>query len=179
MYIFFNFLFIFERERVSEHEWGRSRERERDTEREAVSRLWAVRTEPDVGLEPMNCQIMTWAQVGCLTNWAIQAPHTYILIDGLNHSIIHSLLCMKYMLYARNFDRLQKMRVLPSQISLSGGKQKRNFNTASDLLGKIIEENKVAWHTVQDQDTWVSEMQNREMSSKLRPEGKMWIEEQR
>ena len=80
---------------------------------------------------------------------------------------------MKYMLYARNFDRLQKMRVLPSQISLSGGKQKRNFNTASDLLGKIIEENKVAWHTVQDQDTWVSEMQNREMSSKLRPEGKM------
>ena len=34
-------------------------EREGDTESEAVSRLWAVNTEPDVGLKLMNHEIMT------------------------------------------------------------------------------------------------------------------------
>ena len=38
---------------------GAEREREGDTEAEAGSRLRAVSTEPDVGLEPMNCTIMT------------------------------------------------------------------------------------------------------------------------
>ena len=32
---------------------------ERETESEAGSRLRAVRTEPDVGLELVNCEIMT------------------------------------------------------------------------------------------------------------------------
>ena len=49
-------------------------EREEDTESEAGSSLWAISTEPDVGLEPTNCEIMTWAKVGCLTDWATQAP---------------------------------------------------------------------------------------------------------
>ena len=30
--------------------------------------------EPDVGLEILNCKVMTWAQVGRLTDWATQAP---------------------------------------------------------------------------------------------------------
>ena len=47
-------------------------ERQGDTESEAGSRLWAVSTEPDAGLELMNCEIMTWAEVGCLTDWATQ-----------------------------------------------------------------------------------------------------------
>ena len=34
-------------------------EREGDTGSEAGSRLWAVSTEPDAGLEPTNCEIMT------------------------------------------------------------------------------------------------------------------------
>ena len=34
-------------------------ERERDTELEAGSRLYAVSTEPEVGLEPTNREIMT------------------------------------------------------------------------------------------------------------------------
>ena len=34
-------------------------EREGDTESEAGSRLRAVSTEPDAGLEPANCEIMT------------------------------------------------------------------------------------------------------------------------
>ena len=56
-------------------------EREGDTESKAGSRLQpqAVSTEPDVGLEPMNREIMTWAEVGYLTDWATQVP----LIIGL------------------------------------------------------------------------------------------------
>ena len=67
--------YLFLRERVSEQA-GVSRggaEREGDTETEAGFRLWAISTEPDVGLEPMNHEIMTWAEVRCLTNWDTQA----------------------------------------------------------------------------------------------------------
>ena len=39
-------------------------EREGDTESEAGSRLWAVSTEPDEGLELTDREIMTWAEVG-------------------------------------------------------------------------------------------------------------------
>ena len=45
-------MFFFERE--TERELGRGRERETDTESEVGSRLQAVSTEPDVGLEPTN-----------------------------------------------------------------------------------------------------------------------------
>ena len=37
---------------------AREKQREADTESEAGSRLRAVSTEPDMGLEPMNCEIM-------------------------------------------------------------------------------------------------------------------------
>ena len=55
-------------------------EREGDTESETGSRLWAVSTEPDTGLELMDSEIMTWAEVWRLTDWATQAPlnATYI-----------------------------------------------------------------------------------------------------
>ena len=66
------FLFIFERKRQDTSR-GEA-EREGDTESEAGSRLWAVITEPDTGLEPMNCEIMTWAKVRHVTDWATQAP---------------------------------------------------------------------------------------------------------
>ena len=48
---------------------------ERGGESEAGSRLWALSTEPDAGLELTNCEIMTWAKVGRLTDWATQVPH--------------------------------------------------------------------------------------------------------
>ena len=48
-------MFIFERE--TEHN-GRGAERQGDTESEA-SRLWAVSTEPDAGLELTDCEIVT------------------------------------------------------------------------------------------------------------------------
>ena len=53
--IFFNVLFIFERESKQ----VREREREGDTELKMGSRLHAVSTEPDGGLELTNCEIMT------------------------------------------------------------------------------------------------------------------------
>ena len=54
--------------RETEHDWGRDREREEDTEFEAGSRLSAVSTEPDAGLEPTNCEFMTGTEVGSLTD---------------------------------------------------------------------------------------------------------------
>ena len=52
---------MFERDRVP---GGRGREREGDTEWEAGSRLQAVSTEPDAGLELTNHEIVTGAKVG-------------------------------------------------------------------------------------------------------------------
>ena len=49
-------------------------EREGDTASKAGSRLWAVSTEPDAGLELMDCEIMTWAEIQHLTDWATQVP---------------------------------------------------------------------------------------------------------
>ena len=46
---------------------GGGAEREGDTEYEAGSRLQAVSTEPNTGLELMNWEIMTCADVGHLT----------------------------------------------------------------------------------------------------------------
>ena len=66
------FIYFWEGERQSMS--GGGAEREGDTESEVGSRLWAVSTEPDVGLELMNCEIMTWAEVGSLTDWGTQAP---------------------------------------------------------------------------------------------------------
>ena len=45
---------LFLRQRETEQEWGRGRERERETEFEAGSRLWAVSTDPEAGLELTN-----------------------------------------------------------------------------------------------------------------------------
>ena len=50
-------MFVFERERDSMSRGGA--EREGDTECEAGSGLPVFSTEPDVGLEPMNREIMT------------------------------------------------------------------------------------------------------------------------
>ena len=57
-------MFIFKRESVN----GGGVEREGDTESSAGSRLSAVSTEPDVGLQITNHEIMSPAEVGCLTN---------------------------------------------------------------------------------------------------------------
>ena len=66
------FIYFWERERQSVSWEGT--DREGDIESKAGSRLWAVSTEPDVGLELTNGEIMTWAEVGRLTDGATQAP---------------------------------------------------------------------------------------------------------
>ena len=66
-------MFIYFWERKTDSVSGEGAEREGNTESEAGSGLWAVSTEPDAALELMNCKIMTWAEVGHLTNWATQA----------------------------------------------------------------------------------------------------------
>ena len=55
-------------------------EREGDAESEAGSRLRAVSTEPDVGLEPTDREIVTGAEVGRSTDWATQAPLLGLLL---------------------------------------------------------------------------------------------------
>ena len=52
------FVYFGEGEGETEHEWGRGRGTERDTHT-AGSGLQAVGTEPDMGLEPTNREIMT------------------------------------------------------------------------------------------------------------------------
>ena len=60
---FFN-VYFWERQSVS----GGGAEREGDTESKAGSRLWAVSTEPSVGLELTNHEIMTGGEVGGTLN---------------------------------------------------------------------------------------------------------------
>ena len=58
LFFFFNFhLFLRDRERQRMSRGGA--EREGDTEFQAGSRLRAVSTEPDAGLELSSCEIMT------------------------------------------------------------------------------------------------------------------------
>ena len=68
--VFLMFIYFWERESVN----GGGAEREGDTESEADSGLQAVSTEPDAGLELTDHEIMTWVEVGRLTDWAAQAP---------------------------------------------------------------------------------------------------------
>ena len=68
-FFFTVYLFLREKER-----YGGGADSEGDTVTEAGSRFWAVSTEPDKELEPTNLEIMTWAEVWCLTDWATQAP---------------------------------------------------------------------------------------------------------
>ena len=71
-FFFLNVYFIFETGRDSMN--GGGSEREGDTESETGSRLWAVSAEPNAGLELTDLEIITWAEVRCLTDWATRAP---------------------------------------------------------------------------------------------------------
>ena len=56
-------MFIYFGERDTQSVSGGRAEREGDTESETGSRLRAVSTEPDAGLELINPEIITWAGV--------------------------------------------------------------------------------------------------------------------
>ena len=65
------FIYFWDRERQSMN--GGGAKREGDTESETGSRLRAISPEPDVGLELTDREIVTWAEVGRLADWATQA----------------------------------------------------------------------------------------------------------
>ena len=80
--------------------WGGDRERGGVTDSEAGSRLRAVSTEPDVGLEPIDREIMTWAEVGRLTDWATQVPLNSFFLPGfLECSPVHTRLRCQQILW--------------------------------------------------------------------------------
>ena len=87
------FIYFWETER--DRAWVGEGQRDGDTESEAGSRLWAVSTEPNVGLKLTSHEIMTWAKVGLSTDWATQEPQFskwYILkCRGLGILMISSL----------------------------------------------------------------------------------------
>ena len=60
-------MFIFERE--TDHEWGRGRERDRETQNlKQASGSELSAQSPTPGLKQTNCEIMTRANVRCLTD---------------------------------------------------------------------------------------------------------------
>ena len=61
---------------------GGGAEREGDTESQAGSRCRAVSTEPDVGLEPMNREIMTWTKMESQTLNLLHHPDAQILFQN-------------------------------------------------------------------------------------------------
>ena len=64
-------MFIFARGR--DRVWAVEGQKE-ETESEAVSRLPAVSTEPDAGVEHKNHEVTTQAEVPHWNNWVTQAP---------------------------------------------------------------------------------------------------------
>ena len=70
--------YLFLREKQRQNMSGGGADRKGGIESKAASRLWAVSTEHDAGLKLVNPEIMTWAEVGHLTDWATEAPQIYI-----------------------------------------------------------------------------------------------------
>ena len=72
-------IYFWERDKVSVG----AGQREGDTESEAGSRLWAVSTEPNVGLELTNCEILTWAEARHLSNGTTQVTPQFYISNAL------------------------------------------------------------------------------------------------
>ena len=53
------------------------REGETQNPKQAPGSDPSAQTEPDAGLELMNSEIVTWAEVGRSTDWATQVPPGY------------------------------------------------------------------------------------------------------
>ena len=80
---FLMFIYFWDRERQRMN--GGGSESEGDTELETGSRLWAVITEPDAGLELTERDIMTWTEVGRSTDWATLVSQKISSLSNLKH----------------------------------------------------------------------------------------------
>ena len=76
------FIYFWERERERAEEGQIERETQ-NPKQAPGSRLQAASTEPEEGLELTNYKTMTWAEVGRLTNWAIQVPQNIVVFKFL------------------------------------------------------------------------------------------------
>ena len=68
---FFN-VYLFLRQRETEHEWGKVREKETQNLKQSPGSQLSAQNL--AGLELTDREIMTWAEVGGLAEWATQAP---------------------------------------------------------------------------------------------------------
>ena len=73
-------IFIFESERDTHTECEQGRGKERETRN--VKQAPCCQHRADTGLELTNHEIMARAEVGCLTNCAIQVPQKSIVFGG-------------------------------------------------------------------------------------------------
>ena len=67
-FYFLNLYLFILREKASTSGGGTERKREKERRERIPSRPYAVSTEPDAGLELMNCEIMTCVEVGRFAN---------------------------------------------------------------------------------------------------------------
>ena len=77
-------MFIFLRERECVQQKDRERQRQR-----ILSGLCTDSSKPDVRPELRNHKIMTWAKVGCSTDWATQAPQFIFLIAHVHYIYVN------------------------------------------------------------------------------------------
>ena len=139
MFIYFYF-FLRDREREGMSREGA--EREGNTESKACSRLWAGSTEPDVGLEPMSCEIMIWAEVRCLADWATQVTLEGFQWDSTIHlktTTVFLLFLVYFRIKAPNLPQgklfFWNLQLLPPLYPYS--ERIRNLLTMSNLLSSV------------------------------------------
>ena len=83
--IFFFNVYLFLRQRETQHEQGRGRERGRQNVKQAPGSELSAQS-PTRGSNSQTCEIVTWAEVGRLTDWATQGPLTW---DSLYAEVVH------------------------------------------------------------------------------------------
>lgn len=81
-------MYFFEGKREIDRAWAVEGQRGRESQnlRQAPG-CYADSSETDVGLELTKCKIMTRAEVGCLTNWATQAPQDITSFNPPNNTM--------------------------------------------------------------------------------------------
>ena len=91
-FLIFLHLFILEKQSETKHERGRGREKETQNLKQAPGSQQAVSTEPDAGLEPTNCEIMTWAKSDAQQT---ETPRRPSILTILSESNLRYNLCGK------------------------------------------------------------------------------------
>ena len=73
------FIYFWERERERQSASKEGAEREREIQNPKQAPGSALSAEPNTELKPTSHEIMSWAEVGRLTDWATQATHDILI----------------------------------------------------------------------------------------------------